>query len=588
MEHPFAEQCQDLAASILANNLSAIQEDGTVLPVEGESSRLDEPGHAALAIGEYYRATGEAKLEGYDLVDLSARCVTNQAFTEQDTDNGIAYTGLGLLSFGPSKERNLVWERLVEQTRENLDKMLLQRSRFAHDQQAYNIGKAVTRFSMGLSKKDETGKLIERFISSIQEHSSAGFVDALPERSMGGCFDIWGISSFVFIRQALQLHSNIHLRDRKLPTLRTYAEKYVKIIPDTLRIDGLGWNTGEAAGAYAQMHSISLVLQAMRDEWITEDKKPIFLDALRKLFYYFFATYIDQETGYLVIRDAERSTITRHTTRMANFDAARYLSQWARLAKSIHASIDDAASTKSRSTGRYIIFDKSNKKEQGLFIYHNASNGLVVQLPLIAPRDTNSCDSLAFPHCPGIFDWPVEHFVPTLLPELTFNGQKVIPAYYGKQCVTGLGLRNSFFFKYEQPEFISTEGEIVSGIGNVKVKWTFFENSIQSEFVYMVNNVTQMDSLAYNICLSAPHSRYTLGTSLKLGPESLRPTVLKNDFQAEWADNEVVSNDPKFRSYFGKIHYVQVLRRSHPLIMRPGIQYKLVIQFEPDIQFVEE
>ncbi|MCG8527504.1 MAG: hypothetical protein MI748_14075 [Opitutales bacterium] len=588
MEHPFADQCQDLAALLLANNLNSIQEDGTVLPFEGEESRLDEPGHAALAIGEFFRATGQTKLEGYDLVDLSARCITNQAFTEQETDNGIAYSGLGLLSFGPSKERNQVWERLVDITRERLDKMLLQRGDFVHAEQAYSIAKSVTRFSMELSKKDETGKLIEKFISSVQENSSAGFADADPDSGIGGCFDIAGVSSFVFIRQALQLHANIHLRERKLPSLRTFVEKYLRMIPDTSRMDGLGWSFGEAIGAYGQMHCISLILQAMRDDWITDAKKPLYLDVLRRLFYFFFSTYIDQEHGCLLIRDYERTTVSRHTLRMANFDAARYLSQWSRLARSIHGSIDDATPTPSKTSGRFVIFDKANKKEQGVFLYRDANSGLVTQLPLMNTRSANSCDSLAFPHAPGIFDWPVQNYLPVMVPELTFDGRKTVPCYYGKQCVTGLGLRNSFFFKYDQPELIDYEGKMAPGIGSVKVRWTFSGAKIQSEFVYTVKNVVQMDTMRYNLCLGLPHSYHTMPTSFKLGPESLRATVIKDDFQAEWTENEEVTNDQNFRGYLGNIHFVQTLLRDHPLIMRPGVQYKLILEFEPDIQMFEE
>ena len=44
----------------------------------GEEKRIDEPGHAALAIGEFYRATGETELDGHDLIDLAARCITAQ------------------------------------------------------------------------------------------------------------------------------------------------------------------------------------------------------------------------------------------------------------------------------------------------------------------------------------------------------------------------------------------------------------------------------------------------------------------------------------------------------------------------------
>src|SRR5579872_2081279 len=115
--HSFSEQCLDMARSMLAHNLESIQADGTVLPVAGESSRPDEPGHVAYALGEYYRATSETALGGHDLIDLAARCITAQMFTEPPAENGLAYAALGLLCFGPSKERNPVWERLRSEER---------------------------------------------------------------------------------------------------------------------------------------------------------------------------------------------------------------------------------------------------------------------------------------------------------------------------------------------------------------------------------------------------------------------------------------------------------------------------------------
>ena len=89
-----------------------------------------------------------------------------------------------------------------------------------------------------------------------------------------------------------------------------------------VRQDGLGWNFGRSVGAYGQIHCISMILQSMRDHWISSDKMPLYLDTLRRLFQYFFVTYLDQEKGDLVIRDDERNTVPNHTTRMANFDAA--------------------------------------------------------------------------------------------------------------------------------------------------------------------------------------------------------------------------------------------------------------------------
>src|SRR5882724_2222944 len=104
--HSFSEQCLDMARSMLGHNLDAIQPDGTVLPAPGEQPRPDEPGHVAYALGEYYRATGETTLKGFDLVDLAARCITAQMFTEPAAENGLAYAALALLAFGPSKKRS--------------------------------------------------------------------------------------------------------------------------------------------------------------------------------------------------------------------------------------------------------------------------------------------------------------------------------------------------------------------------------------------------------------------------------------------------------------------------------------------------
>jgi hypothetical protein len=141
----FSEQCLDMARSMLSHNLDSINPDGSLSPIGSETSRSDEPGHVAYALGEYYRATGETTLKGVDLIDLAARTITAQVFTEPAGENGLAYASLGLLAFGPSKERNPVWERLVDETRLRLDKQLLHRSDYDNYWQAFNIAKAVCR-----------------------------------------------------------------------------------------------------------------------------------------------------------------------------------------------------------------------------------------------------------------------------------------------------------------------------------------------------------------------------------------------------------------------------------------------------------
>jgi hypothetical protein len=566
-----------MARAILGQNISAIQPDGSISPVEGESSRPDEPGHAALAIGEFYRATNDTNFEDKDLIDLTARCVTAQVFNEEEFENGLGYAALGLLSFGPAKERNPVWERLLDPTRESLDRRLLARTDYDNHYQAFNVAKAVTRFSMGLSKKDETGKLIDSFISRIQQTSSAGFIDDAAGKGVGGAFDIYGPMSLIFMRQTLQLHANIHLRDRKLPSLRTIAEKYLRLLPDIVRADGQGWNYGGAIGVYGQMHCISMIVK---------DKVPYYTELLRRLFQYFFLTYLDQDQGFLVIRDNERDTRPEHTTRMANFDGARYLCQWSRLARSIGGQMEAETAPK-RTGGRFVIFDKSSKKEQGLFIYQDTKSGLHVQIPLMGSSKTGTADYLPFPHCPGIFDWPANTYLPVMLPELTIGGKKIVPAFYGKRCVTGLGLRQSFYFRYEQPEFITTEEEILSGLGSVKVSWNFSGNKISSEFIFSVKKQVQCDHFRYMLAIGSPHSEKHAPMTYALGEQGLGCSVEKDDFQAVWQETEVVTEELGYRTYWGNLHYIQSLVRDHPLIMRPGQQYKLSISFTPDVSLLD-
>jgi hypothetical protein len=584
--HSFSEQCLDMARSILGHNLDAIQPDGTILPAAGEQPRPDEPGHIAYALGEYYRATGETTLKGYDLIDLAARCITAQMFMEPAAENGLAYASLGLLCFGPSKERNPVWERLVEETRVRIDKQLLHRSDYDNHWQAFNIAKAVARFSFGLSKKDETSRLIERMVDRVNQTSSTGFFDDSTS-GLGGNFNLYGVMTFVFVRSALQLHANSGVRERKLPTLRTYAEKYLKMIPDLVRADGLGWAFGRAAGAYGQMHCISMILQGLRDGWIPDDQKPKYFDLLRRLFVFFYHTYLDQEHGFLDLRDEERTAYGHHTTRMANYDAARYLCQWSRLAKTVQMPSGAAKLEPAKTIGRFVIFDKTNRKEQGLFLYRDAESGLHAQIPLISSGPTLVSDSLPFPHCPGVFDWPNNVYVPLMMPELTFGENATLPAFYGRNCVTGLGLRNSFYFRYEQPELINTKEEIVKGIGSVKVQWTFSGSKISVEFAYSVKQQVTLDKFRYVLAIAAPHSKYRVGGSLALGPQGHRCTVQKDDFQAVWQETEVVSHDPTYRTNYGKIHYLQHLVRDHALIMRPGQVYRLIVNFEPDIVQVD-
>lgn len=584
----FASQCLDQTKALLKLNFNSLAPDGTVVPVEGEVSRADEPGHAALAFGEYFRATGELALDRQNIAEVVARTITAQVRVSQGSDNGMAFACLGLLAFGPTRERNPVWELLDESTRALIDERLAVEHDHHDHVQAFDIAKAVCRFSFGLTKKDETGALVDRFMDRIAAASTGGFHDeaskAANTENFGGAFDLYGVVSLIFIRQSLQLHANIQVRDAKLPKLRGLAEKYLRVIMDTVRDDGLGWCYGRGIGAYGQMHCITLLLQALRDRWLSVDKEPIARDLVRRLYAHFFTTFFDAEHGLIVIRDAERDTIPGHTTRMANFDAARYLSQWSRLAKTIGGSMDVVKPASRLPVCRFFSYDKSPRKEQGLLSYQDPASGLHVILPLVSSGSHRFSDSLAFPHMPGVFDWPANQATTPFIPEFTIGDKVFTPSFYGKNAQVAMGTKaGTYHFRYEQPDLIDRDEKLSANIASLKVDWEFNGGRIVGRFTLSAKAAVVLEEFRLVLPIGASHSRMTPGNALVLGAESHRCEVLKDDFHAAWGETKVVSDNPKHRSCWGKVHFYQTLERDKPMPLRAGMSYSFEIAYQPHI-----
>lgn len=584
----FASQCLDQTKALLKLNFNSLAPDGTVVPVEGEVSRADEPGHAALAFGEYFRATGELALDRQNIAEVVARTITAQVRVSQGSDNGMAFACLGLLAFGPTRERNPVWELLDESTRALIDERLAVEHDHHDHVQAFDIAKAVCRFSFGLTKKDETGALVDRFMDRIAAASTGGFHDeaskAANTENFGGAFDLYGVVSLIFIRQSLQLHANIQVRDAKLPKLRGLAEKYLRVIMDTVRDDGLGWCYGRGIGAYGQMHCITLLLQALRDRWVSVDKEPIARDLVRRLYAHFFTTFFDAEHGLIVIRDAERDTIPGHTTRMANFDAARYLSQWSRLAKTIGGSMDVVKPASRLPVCRFFSYDKSPRKEQGLLSYQDPASGLHVILPLVSSGSHRFSDSLAFPHMPGVFDWPANQATTPFIPEFTIGDKVFTPSFYGKNAQVAMGTKaGTYHFRYEQPDLIDRDEKLSTNIASLKVDWEFNGGRIVGRFTLSAKAAVVLEEFRLVLPIAASHSRMTPGNALVLGAESHRCEVLKDDFHAAWGETKVVSDNPRHRSCWGKVHFYQTLERDKPMPLRAGMSYSFEIAYQPHI-----
>ncbi len=584
----FASQCLDQTKALLKLNLGSISADGSVTPVPGEVSRADEPGHAALAFGEYYRATGELTLDRNNIPEIVARAITAQVRLSQGSDNGMAFACLGLLAFGPTRERNPVWEILDEATRNLIDERLAVTGDHHDHVQAFDIAKAVCRFSFGLTKKDETGALVDRFVDRITAASTGGFHDDASRQSnpdnFGGAFDLYGVVALIFIRQALQLHANIQLRDSKLPKLRTHAEKYLRVILETVREDGLGWCFGRGIGSYGQMHCITLLLQALRDRWIAVDKEPLARDLVRRLYANFFTTFFDAEHGLIVIRDGERDTIPGHTTRMANFDAARYLSQWSRLAKTVGGTMDVFRPASKQAVCRLYSLDKTPRKEQGLLSYSDPASGLHVILPVLSNGAHKFSDSLAFPHMPGVMDWPANLYTSPFIPEYTIADRVYTPSFYGKNLQVAMGTKaGTYHFRYEQPDLIDKDEKLSAGVASLKVDWELNGGRIVGRFTLIPKAAVTLENFRLVLPIAATHSRMTPGNAQILGPESHRCEVLKDDFHGEWLETKVVSEDPKHRTCWGKMHFYQILERNKPLALRVGTPYTFEIAFQPDI-----
>ena len=584
----FASQCLDQTKALLKLNFNSLAPDGTVVPVDGEVSRADEPGHAALAFGEYFRATGDLSLDRQNIAEIVAKTITAQVRVSQGSDNGMAFACLGLLAFGPTRERNPVWELLDESTRALIDERLAVEHDHHDHVQAFDIAKAVCRFSFGLTKKDETGALVDRFMDRITAASTGGFHDeaskAANPDNFGGAFDLYGVVSLIFIRQSLQLHANIQVRDDKLPRLRGLAEKYLRVIMDTVREDGLGWSYGRGIGAYGQMHCITLLLQALRDRWVPVDKEPLARDLVRRLYAHFFTTFFDAEHGAIVIRDGERDTIPGHTTRMANFDAARYLSQWSRLAKTIGGSMDVFKPASRLPVCRFFSYDKSPRKEQGLLSYQDPASGLHVILPLVSSGSHRFSDSLAFPHMPGVFDWPSNQATTPFIPEFTIGGKVFTPSFYGKNAQVAMGTKaGTYHFRYEQPDLVDGDEKISANIASLKVDWEFNGGRIIGRFTLTAKAAVVLEDFRLVLPIAATHSRMTPGNALVLGAESHRCEVLKDDFHAAWAETKVVSDNPKHRTCWGKVHFYQTLQRDKPMHLRAGMSYAFEIAYQPHI-----
>ena len=269
---------------------------------------------------------------------------------------------------------------------------------------------------------------------------------------------------------------------------------------------------------------------------------------------------------------------------MANFDAARYLSQWSRLAKTIGGAMDVVPPSNRLPVCRFFSFDKSPRKEQGLLSYQDPASGLHVILPLLSAGSHRFSDSLAFPHMPGVFDWPSNLRTSPFIPEFTIGGKVFTPSFYGKNAQVAMGTKSgTYHFRYDQPDLIDQDENLSVNLASLKVDWEFNGGRIIARYTLTAKSAGMLEDFRLVLPIAATHSRMTPGNSLVLGPASHRCEVLKDDFHATWAETKIVTDNPRHRSCWGKIHFYQTLQRDKPMPLRAGMSYFFEIAYQPDI-----
>jgi hypothetical protein len=207
-----------------------------------------------------------------------------------------------------------------------------------------------------------------------------------------------------------------------------------------------------------------------------------------------------------------------------------------------------------------------------------------VILPLVSAGAHRYSDSLAFPHMPGVFDWPANTLTTPFLPEFTIGGKAYSPSFYGKNAQVAMGAKaGTYHFRFEQPDLIGLDEKLSANLASLKVDWEFVGGRVVGRFLLTAKSAVTLEEFRLVLPIAATHSRMTPGNALVLGPESHRCEVLKDDFHASWAETKIVSDNPRHRTCWGKVHFYQTLQRDKPMPLRAGASYAFEIAYQPHV-----
>ena len=268
---------------------------------------------------------------------------------------------------------------------------------------------------------------------------------------------------------------------------------------------------------------------------------------------------------------------------MANLDAARYLCQWSRLARTIGGALPVLATPTGSASCRYFPFDRGKGKEQGLCVYTDPASGLAVHIPLVSGGGRAQSDSLAFPHMPGIMDWPATSLRPCFIPHLRIKGREITPSFTGRNVQVAMGNRGAFLFRYEQADLIDVAERTLPDLASWRVEWELTGGKMVGRFTLVARAAFAIESVRLVLPIATPHSRLNAHGARTLGGGYHLCEVLRDDFACAWSELETVTSNPAHRTCWGKIHYYQSLERDHSLQVRAGQSLSLEIAYQPEI-----
>ncbi|MDR2576945.1 MAG: hypothetical protein LBC42_02760, partial [Puniceicoccales bacterium] len=243
----FAEQSLDIARHIFDRWLGAFGEDGTIIGERGQPSRRDDAGYFAHALAVCAALLGQRKLPQGDLVNAAAQCIATQFYYAADCLEGCAHAAMALLTLGVNRSRNPAWEQFPESIRGSISRWMRIHQRHTESEKFFAIIRCVAAFSMGFVDSDESDKKIENYLNDLVRSSSGGFVNTAAEEG-NGRYDASGLERLLLMRELLQRHAIVYVRERRLPALRSCMQKYLRMFPMLIQGDGSSWNYGEPAG----------------------------------------------------------------------------------------------------------------------------------------------------------------------------------------------------------------------------------------------------------------------------------------------------------------------------------------------------